>query len=57
MSAPLVNRDVDFPANGERGRPLPRLRLASIHFIQWDTPIGLVEMTAGSVSLRRSSLR
>jgi hypothetical protein len=54
MSAPLVNRDVDFPANGERGRPLPRLRLASIPFIQRDTP---VEMTAGSVSLRRSSLR
>jgi hypothetical protein len=40
-----------------RGRSWPRLRLAAIHFIQWDTLIGLVEMTAASVSLRRSSLR
>ncbi len=57
MSAPLVDWNVDLPANGERGRSLRRLHVASIHFIQWDTPIGLVEMTAGSVSLRRSSLR
>ena len=31
-----------------RWRSLRRLRTASIHIIQWDTPIGLVEMTAGS---------
>jgi hypothetical protein len=47
---------LDFEPTGQSPF-LPSLHLASIHSIQWDSPIGLVEMIVEVVSLRRSSLR